>query len=78
MLSSRGEFFHPGSGREHMNQLDPRIAACAHYFGVAREKDIHTIAIEYQEFKDERHEGSKAECRARVVAVAKALTHQAS
>jgi FMN-dependent NADH-azoreductase len=33
------------------------IEACAHYLGVAR-KDIHTIAIEYQEFKDERWRAS--------------------
>jgi FMN-dependent NADH-azoreductase len=66
VLSSRGEFgFQPGGMRQHMNLLDPHIAACAHYFGVARE-DIHTVAIEYQEFKDDRHERSKAECGARV------------
>lgn len=49
-----------------MNLLDPHIAACAHYFGVARQ-DIHTIAIEYQELNDDRHEQSKAACMARVV-----------
>jgi FMN-dependent NADH-azoreductase len=73
VLSSRGEFgFQPGGVREHMNLLDPHIAACAHYFGVARQ-DIHTIAIEYQEFKDERHERSKAACTARVVELTREL-----
>ncbi|MFN7003618.1 MAG: FMN-dependent NADH-azoreductase [Roseinatronobacter sp.] len=58
VLSSRGEFgFEPGGPRAHMNALDPAIAACAHYFGVTA-ADIHTIAIEYQEFKDTRHDRS--------------------
>src|SRR6056297_482969 len=55
VLSARGEFgFAPGGVRAHLNALDPALAACAHYFGVARD-DIETIAIEYQEFKDERY-----------------------
>lgn len=67
MLSSRGEFgFAPGGIRHHLNALDPGIAACAHYFGVAQD-DIETVAIEYQEFKDLRHHRSvqQAERRAR-------------
>ena len=58
VLSARGEFgFAPGGMRAHMNALDPAIAACAHYFGVAR-ADIHTVTVEYQEFKDERYRSS--------------------
>ncbi len=58
VLSSRGEFgFEPGGTRAHMNALDPAIAACAHYFGV-NAADIQTITIEYQEFKDARHDRS--------------------
>ncbi len=58
VLSSRGEFgFAPGGPRAHLNALDPAIAACAHYFGVDA-ADIHTVAIEYQEFKDVRHDRS--------------------
>ncbi|SEN36210.1 uncharacterized peroxidase-related enzyme [Roseovarius tolerans] len=58
VLSSRGEFgFEPGGPRAHMNALDPAIAACAHYFGVDA-ANIHTVAIEYQEFKDARHDRS--------------------
>ena len=37
--------------------VGPAIAACAHYFGVSA-ADIQTVAIEYQEFKDARHEAS--------------------
>ena len=71
VLSSRGEFgFAPGGPRAHLNALDPALAACAHYFGVAQ-ADIDTIAIEYQEFKDARHEASveSAEARTRDLAV---------
>jgi FMN-dependent NADH-azoreductase len=76
-LSSRGEFgFEPGGVRAHINLLDPHIAACAHYFGVAR-SDIHTVAIEYQEFKDDRHEQSKAHCRARTTELAQRLARAA-
>ncbi|ANP36437.1 FMN-dependent NADH-azoreductase [Phaeobacter gallaeciensis] len=70
VLSSRGEFgFAPGGVRAHLNALDPALAACAHYFGVAQ-ADIDTIAIEYQEFKDARHEASveAAETRTRALA----------
>lgn len=70
VLSARGEFgFAPGGVRAHLNALDPALAACAHYFGVARD-DIETIAIEYQEFKDERYRASfdMAETRTRDLA----------
>ncbi|RJL19333.1 FMN-dependent NADH-azoreductase [Paracoccus siganidrum] len=70
VLSSRGEFgFQPDGLRGHMNALDPGIAACAHYLGVAG-GDIETVAIEYQEFKDARHVRSiaRAEGRARHLA----------
>ncbi len=64
VLSSRGEFgFEPGGQRAHLNALDPAIAACAHYLGVDA-GDIHTIAIEYQEFKDARHDRSVAAAKA--------------
>ncbi|AHD03388.1 FMN-dependent NADH-azoreductase [Leisingera methylohalidivorans] len=70
VLSSRGEFgFASGGVRAHLNALDPALAACAHYFGVAQ-ADIDTIAIEYQEFKDARHQASveTAEARTRELA----------
>lgn len=60
VLSARGEFgFTEGGARETSNHLDPHIATCARYIGVAQD-DIHTIAIEYQEFDDERHSLSRA------------------
>ncbi len=56
VLSSRGEFgFEPGGVREHRNHLDPHIRTCAKFLGAV---DDHLIAIEYQEFGDERHRQS--------------------
>jgi FMN-dependent NADH-azoreductase len=64
ILSSRGEFgFRNGGARCHLNGLDPALAACAPYLG-ALPKDIETITVEYEEFKDERWDRSVADaCR---------------
>ncbi|MBB3034625.1 FMN-dependent NADH-azoreductase [Alteriqipengyuania lutimaris] len=73
VLSSRGEFgFAEGGVRADSNMLDPAIAACAHYLGVARD-GIQTVAIEYQEFKDERHRKSVETARERTVEIARHL-----
>jgi FMN-dependent NADH-azoreductase len=62
-----------GGPRERLNQLDPHIATCAPFLGVA-EDAIHTIAVEYQEFGDERHARSLAEAEAKVCSLAATLT----
>lgn len=73
VLSARGEFgFAPGEIRGHMNALDPGIAACAHYLGVGQ-TDISNVAIEYQEFKDQRHAQSVALAKEKVRGLAQAL-----
>lgn len=73
VLSARGEFgFAPGEVRGHLNALDPGIAACAHYFGAAAEH-IQTVAIEYQEFKDARHDQSVVRAEERTRSLARAL-----
>jgi len=73
VLSGRGEFgFAPGGIRESLNQLDPHLATCARYIGVAPEA-IHTIAIEYQEFGGERHARSIAAAEANAIALAAEL-----
>ncbi len=73
VLSSRGEFgFQPGGVRAHLNTLDPAIAACSHYLGVDA-RDIDTVAIEYQEFKDARHQHSVETARARTTVLAREL-----
>ena len=64
ILSSRGEFgFEPGGVREEMNHLENHIRTCARYLGVEK---THLIAIDYQEFGDERHEQSIKEAYAAV------------
>jgi FMN-dependent NADH-azoreductase len=71
VLSSRGEFgFAPGGVRAHKNQLDPHLASVAPYLGVAAS---HSIAIEYQEFRDARHEASIARAHAAVPALVERL-----
>lgn len=73
VISARGEFgFEPEGMRAHMNVLDPALAACAHYFGVAR-KDIHTVTVQYQEFKDERYRRSVAAAETAVLRLAEDL-----
>jgi FMN-dependent NADH-azoreductase len=75
VLSARGEFgFAPGGLRERWNQLDPHIATCAPLIGVAGNA-IHMIAIEYQEFGDERHTRSLAKAEAEARALAAELSH---
>lgn len=76
VLSARGEFgFAPGGVRAHLNVLDPAIAACAHYLGVARDA-IHTVAIEYQEFKDQRFAASVAAAETATAELAERLVGQ--
>lgn len=56
ILSSRGEFgFGPGGVNEHLNHLEPHIRTCSKFLGTIQD---HSIAIEYQEFGDERHKQS--------------------
>lgn len=56
LLTSVGEFgFEPGGMRENMNHLDTHIRAIQHYLGI---EECHHIAIEYQEFGDDRHRQS--------------------
>ena len=62
VFTSSGEFdFQSGGARSACNHLVPHIKSCAHYLGVAIERDFYHVGIEYQEFKDKRHEQSKNE-----------------
>ncbi|TIP35739.1 MAG: FMN-dependent NADH-azoreductase [Mesorhizobium sp.] len=67
VVSSRGEFGFQDGIRQHMNALDPGIAACAHYLGASV---IHTISAEFEEFGGERRAKSveQAEAKARALA----------
>lgn len=58
LLSASGEFeFGRGGLRESWEHLEPHVRTCARYLGVASD-DVHHVAIEYQEFRDERHQAS--------------------
>lgn len=58
LLSASGEFaFQAGGLREAWEHLEPHVRTCAHYLGVAVH-DMHHVAIEYQEFGDQRHRDS--------------------
>lgn len=71
LLTSSGEFgFAPGGPRAHMDHLTPHLQTCAHYFGVA---ETHRVAIEYQEFGDERHRRSIDQAHAEVVRLVEQL-----
>ena len=73
-LTSSGEFgFEKGGAREEMNHLVPHIRSCAHYLGVDTKKDFFHIGIEYQEFKDDRHDESTAKAFASIDTVARNL-----
>jgi FMN-dependent NADH-azoreductase len=73
VVSARGEFgFAPGGVRHAWNNLDPHIATCARYLGVA-EGAVDTITVEYQEFGDERHCHSLAGATTRVKTLAAVL-----
>jgi FMN-dependent NADH-azoreductase len=67
VFTSSGEFdFRKGGAREAFDHLVPHIKSCAHYLGVTNEKDFFHVGIEYQEFKDQRHEKSKNEALASI------------
>ena len=64
LLTSSGEFgFARGGERAELDQLTPHLRTCSRYLGVA---ETHRVAIEYQEFGDERHRRSVAEAQAEV------------
>lgn len=70
VFTSSGEFdFYKGGIREELNHLVPHIKSCAHYLGVNIVKDFYHVGIEYQEFKDQRHEQSKIEAFGRIDSV---------
>lgn len=62
MFTSSGEFdFERGGAREQHNHLVPHLKSCMHYLGVSSDQDFYHAGIEFQEFKDYRHEQSKEE-----------------
>lgn len=77
LLSSSGEFgFQPGGLRADWEHLEGHVRTCARYLGVAAE-DLHHVAIEYQEFGDERHDASVEQALAAAAALATRLAREA-
>lgn len=73
LLSSSGEFgFGAGGLREGWEHLEPHVRTCAHYLGVAP-GELHHVAVEYQEFGDERHAASTQAALGAVKALAARL-----
>ena len=73
LLSASGEFaFQAGGLRETWEHLEPHVRTCAHYLGVAAH-DLHHVAIEYQEFADDRHRDSLRDALASAKALASEL-----
>ncbi len=59
LLTSSGEFgFGPGEERSGMNHFDTHLAVLEGYLGIA---ERYHVAVEYQEFGDNRHAASVAE-----------------
>ena len=72
ILTSRGEFgFEPGGIRQDWNHLETHIRTLQHYLGV---ETSHLIAVEYQEFGDERHADSVARADSELLALVEQLT----
>jgi len=71
ILSTCGEFgFAEGGVRHGSNHLDTHIRTCARNLGVA---ETHHVAIEYQEFGDDRHARSVEDAHAETVRLAAEL-----
>lgn len=76
LLTSAGEFgFEPGGVRESMNHLDTHIRAIQHYLGIAQ---THHVAIEYQEFGDQRHKQSVDDALAAIDPTVRTIASQLS
>lgn len=59
VLMSRGEFgFEPGGVRDGWDHLTPHLRTIGTQLLGVRDSDFHSIAAEYQEFGDHRHDDS--------------------
>lgn len=64
VLSSRGDYgYEPGGRLENRNHVEPSICTAFAYVGIT---DVHGVAIEYDEFADERLSLSIANAEAEV------------
>lgn len=64
VLSSRGDYGYDKGGRNaHMNHVERSIASALSYIGIT---DLHSVAVEYDEFSDERLAASIVSAEAKV------------
>lgn len=74
VLSSRGDFgYGPGERIAHMNHVEPHVRTAFGYIGIT---DLRSVAIEYDEFADERLAQSIAEAEAGVDALVDRLLEE--
>ncbi|NMO19366.1 NAD(P)H dehydrogenase [Pyxidicoccus fallax] len=67
ILTSRGDYgYGRGDRLEHMNHVEPSIRTAFGYMGIT---DVESVAIEYDEFGDERLKGSIATAERQVDAL---------
>ena len=75
LLSSRGGHgMDPGGPLAHMNHLDPHLRTALGFIGIS---EVHSIAVEYEEFGDERLDASVAAAMARIDALVDTLLEAA-
>jgi FMN-dependent NADH-azoreductase len=71
LLSARGDYgYEPGERIGHMNHVEASVRTAFAYIGITR---VETVAVEYDEFADERVHRSIAEAEIKVDELAKRL-----
>ncbi|MCC5810175.1 MAG: NAD(P)H-dependent oxidoreductase [Ectothiorhodospiraceae bacterium] len=71
ILGSRGDYgYEPGERIAHANHVEPHIRTVFGYLGI---EDVHSIAVEYDEFGDERLQASLARAERGIEALVRAL-----
>ncbi len=71
VLSSRGDYgYEPGERMAQANHVEPHIRTVFGYLGI---EDVHGIAVEYDEFGDERLKASLAQAERRIDALVEEL-----
>lgn len=72
ILSSRGDFgYGPGERLERLNHVEPGVRTPFAYIGITQ---VHAIAVEYDEFGDDRLQASLAEAEQSLDALVARLT----
>lgn len=71
VVSARGDFgYEPGEPNAHMNHVEPNIRSAFGYMGIT---EMESVAVEYDEYADERLRTSLAHAELRLDAIADRL-----